>query len=61
MPKMPGAEGDRPGVGKPRKVSQALKNFKEVASYFSEVNWPDGSPIGNVQLTIRTRGPLVVA
>jgi len=61
MPRMPGGQEDRPGVGKPRKASQVLKSFKELASFFAEVNWPDGNPIGNVQLSIRTRGPLVQA
>jgi hypothetical protein len=61
MPKMPGPGAGEAGKGKPRKASQVLKNFKEVASLLTDFTWPDGTVMGNVQLTLRTRGPLVVA
>jgi len=61
MPKPPGEQGSAPGIGKPRKESQVLKKFREIASFLTDVAYPDGTPIGNVQLSIRTRGPVIQA
>jgi len=61
MPKPPGEGASQPGVGKPRKASQVFVKLKEVASFLTDVTYPDGTPIGNVQLSLRTRGPLVQA
>lgn len=61
MPKMPAAGTGEPGKMKPRKLSQVFKNFKELSSLLTDFTWPDGTVLGNVQLTVRTRGPLVVA
>lgn len=61
MPKMPGsvASGDVPPP--PRKPSQALKAFKEVGSFLADAVWPDGTVMGAVQLSLRTRAGKVVA
>lgn len=61
MPKQPQkVDGDKVR-GEPRKESQVLKKLKEISSFLSDIYYPDGTPIGNVQLTLRTKGPLVVA
>lgn len=49
------------GVTTPRRPTKLFKGFPELASYLTDVAYPDGTPLGNVQLSIRTRGPLVVA
>lgn len=61
VPKMPGAvaSGDLPPP--PRKPSQAIKAFKEVNSFLSDALWPDGTVMGAVQLSFRTRMGKIVA
>jgi len=61
MPKLPGVNAAEQGKGKPRKPTQMLKHLRELASFLTDFAYPDGTPIGNVQLAVRTRGPLVVA
>jgi len=61
MPRMPSADASNPSVGKPRKKTQIFGKLPEVASYLTDFSYPDGTPIGNVQVSFRTRGPLVVA
>lgn len=61
MPKPIAASGIVPGIPAVRKPSQCLKAFKEVASYLTDVIWPDGTVMGGVQLSLRTRGNQIVA
>ncbi len=51
-------EGLTPLPGPP---SDALGVFTELHSFLTEVVWPDGSLIGEVQLSIRTRNCNIVA
>lgn len=61
VPKPIDPNAPKAGVTTPRRPSKLLKGFPELASYLTDVAYPDGTPVGNVQLTVRTRGPLVVA
>lgn len=61
VPKPIDPNAPKAGVTTPRRPTKLLKGFPELASYLTDVAYPDGSPVGNVQLTVRTRGPLVVA
>lgn len=61
MPKPIDPNAPRAGVSTPRRPTKLLKGFPELASYLTDVSYPDGSPVGNVQLSVRTRGPLIVA
>lgn len=61
MPKKPGEGGVQVGVTMPRKPSKILGKMAELSSFLTEVQYADGTPIGNVQLSIRTRGPMLVA
>lgn len=61
MPKPIDPNAPRAGVSTPRRASKFFKGFPELASYLTDVTYPDGTAVGNVQLTLRTRGPLVVA
>lgn len=45
----------------PRKKSAILGKLAEIASYLADTKYPDGSPVGSVQLSLRTRGPSIVA
>lgn len=49
------------GIPPPRKPSQLLKNLKELNQYLSDATWPDGTVMGPVQLSLRTRGGVIVA
>lgn len=61
MAKPPSKDGPIAGVSVPRKPSKLLGKLQEISSFLTDVSYPDGSAIGNVQLTVRTRGPLVLA
>lgn len=61
MPRMiaPMPEGDFPHP--PRVPSKMLGKLKEVNSFLSDTLWPGGTAMGEVQLSIRTRGGRIVA
>ena len=61
MPKLPDGASVEKGKLSPRKASQVLARFKELASFLTDRAYPDGSEIGDVQLTLRTRGAVVLA
>lgn len=61
MPKMPGLATTADDIPSPRKPSQALKAFKSLNEYLSDAVWPDGTVMGNVQLSLRTRNGRIVA
>jgi len=61
MPKLPGKLPTLEDVPSPRKPSQALKAFKSVNEYLADALWPDGSVMGAVQLSLRTRAGRIVA
>lgn len=60
MPKKPGEGGPIAGVSASRKPTKILKGFGELASFLTDVTYSDGTPVGNVQLTLRTRGPMIL-
>lgn len=61
MPKPPDGAAVEAARSKPRSPTKLFAKLPRVAEYLTDVTWPDGSPIGNVQLSVRTRGGLVVA
>lgn len=61
VPKLPGAVASDDLPYPPRKGSQALKAFKAVNEYLADTIWPGGVPMGEVQLSLRTRAGRVVA
>lgn len=61
VPKLPGTVANADLPYPPRKPSQALKAFKELGSYLSDALWPDGTAMGNVQLSLRTYNGRIVA
>jgi hypothetical protein len=61
VPKLPQLGTDGQLAGRPRKKSSLFGKLPEIAAYLTDFSYPDGTPIGNVQLAVRTRGPLVVA
>lgn len=45
----------------PRPASEVLSAFGELHSYLTDMEWPQGGLIGEVQLSVRTRGCRVQA
>lgn len=62
MPKpiVPG-EGSKDLPAFPRQPSELLAALTELQSYLSDVEWPQGGLIGDVQLSIRTKGHRIQA
>lgn len=61
VPKVPVSSGVAFDVPPPRKPSQLMKGMKELNSFLSDALWPDGTVMGAVQLSIRTRNGRIVA
>ncbi|HKY46321.1 MAG TPA: hypothetical protein VJM50_24725, partial [Pyrinomonadaceae bacterium] len=61
MPKPPSEKQVQAAKTKARKASQVLAKFRELASFLTDRAYPDGSEMGDVQLTLRTKGPAVLA
>lgn len=61
VPRLPGAVATDDVPYAPRKPSQALKAFRELNCYLADTVWPGGVPMGEVQLSLRTRNGRIVA
>lgn len=49
------------GIPPPRKPAQCFKGFKTLNEYLADAIWPDGTVMGAVQLSLRTRAGVIVA
>lgn len=61
LPKVPivvNVEGAAPVARRP---AQCFKGFKELNSFLSDSVWPDGTAMGSVQLSLRTRAGRIIA
>jgi hypothetical protein len=60
MPKPPNQAQVEKVKTKPRKATQVFAKFKEVAGYLTDQVYPDGTQMGDVMLSVRTKGPVVL-
>lgn len=55
------AEGGGGLPALPRTDASVLETFAELRSYMVDVEWPQGGPVGEVQLSLRSRGHRIIA